>query len=162
MKLNKISLAIVVPVLLSLATFSVPGSAADDDPMLKAIKARQAIMVLRSWNAGPLFGMAKGDLEYNAELAAILANNLAAELNMDNGRMWPEGSDSEAYPDVSRSLPDIWTTYPAIAEAGTAYNDAVTALAGNAGNGLDALRSSIGDLGQSCKGCHDDFRAEKN
>ena len=59
--------------------------AGEDDPMLKAIKARQAIMVLRSWNAGPLFGMAKGKIEYDAERATTLANNLKAELAMDNG-----------------------------------------------------------------------------
>ena len=49
-------------------------------------------------------------------------------------------------------------TYPAIADAGKAYADAVNALAAEAGNGLDALRATIGDLGASCKGCHDDFR----
>jgi len=34
-------------------------------------------------------------------------------------------------------------------------------MAENAGNGLEALQSSIGDVGKSCKGCHDDYRAKK-
>ena len=134
---------------------------AGDDPLLKAIKARIGEMELRSFNAGPLFGMAKGDIEYDAEMAATLARNLLIMTTMDNGRMWPEGSDNEAWPDDSRALPEIWTTYPAIADRGKAYLDAVTALAEVAGNGLGELRSVIGDVGQSCKGCHDDFRSEK-
>ncbi len=133
-----------------------------NDPLLKAIKARHSEMVLRSFNAGPLFGMAKGDIEYDAELASTLANNLLIMTTVNNGRMWPEGSDNEAYPDDSRALPEIWTTYPAIADSGKAYVEAVTALAGVAGNGLGELRSVIGDVGQSCKGCHDDFRAEED
>jgi cytochrome c556 len=38
--------------------------------------------------------------------------------------------------------------------------DASAALASVAGEGLDALRSKIGDVGKSCKGCHDNFRAK--
>ena len=151
-------LLVIVPLFGLLAATVNVSSADDDDPMQKAIKARQAVMVVRAWNAGPLFGMAKGEIEYDAERAATLANNLKAELAMNNGSMWPEGSDSAEYPDDTRSLPEIWMTYPAIAEAGTAYKEAVNALAAEAGNGLDALRSTIGDLGASCKGCHDDFR----
>ncbi len=133
---------------------------AGKDPLLKAIKARNAEMTLRSFNAGPLFGMAKGDIEYDAELASALANNLLIMTTVNNGRMWPNGSDNEAYPDDTRALPEIWTTYPAIEDQGKAYLDAVAALAEVAGNGLGELRSVVGDVGQSCKGCHDDFRAE--
>ncbi len=59
-----------------------PGFAAKD-PNLKLIKARQGEMQLRSFNVGPLFGMAKGQMEYNAELAATLANNLKTQLELD-------------------------------------------------------------------------------
>jgi len=135
---------------------------AGNDPLLKATQARHAEMTLRSFNAGALFGMAKGDIEYDAELAATLANNLLIMTTVNNGRMWPEGSDNEAYPDDSRALPEIWTTYPAIADSEKVYVEAVTALAEVAGNGLGELRSVIGDVGQSCKGCHDDFRAEED
>ncbi len=135
---------------------------ADRDPLLKAVEARISEMELRSFNAGPLFAMAKGDIEYDAEMAATLARNLLIMTTVNNGRMWPAGSDNEAWPDDTRALPEIWTTWPAIADRGKAYVDAVTALDEAAGNGLGALRSVIGDVGQSCKGCHDDFRAEKH
>ena len=133
---------------------------ADDDPVLKAIKARQAGFQLYSFYAGHLFAMAKGEMEYDAELASTMAQNLNTVANLSNGAMWPQGSDNEAYAGKTRALPEIWTTYPAIGEKSQALKDATAAMVEVAGNGLDALRSKIGAVGQSCKGCHDDFRAE--
>jgi cytochrome c556 len=141
---------------LSLAS---PGFAAQD-PNEKAIKARQGEMQLRSFNAGPLFGMAKGDIEYDAELATTLAGNLKLMLDLDNGRAWPTGSDNGMY-DSTTALPKIWETFPEIGEYGKRYKTAVNELAAVAGDGVDALRSKVGALGKSCKGCHDEFR-EKN
>ena len=131
------------------------------DPNLNAIKARQGEMQLKSFNAGPLFGMAKGKIEYNAELASMLANNLLLQTKMDMGRAWPEGSDNMAYEGETDALPEIWSTYPEVAEKGKAYVKAVTELAAVAGNGVDALKSKIGALGDGCKGCHDDFREKQ-
>ncbi|MXZ80831.1 MAG: cytochrome c [Gammaproteobacteria bacterium] len=134
--------------------------AAEKDPVKKAIKARQAAMVLRSWYAGPLFGMAKGDIEYDSEWASALAGSLKAELAMTGRGMWPEESDYENYPDESRSLPELWLDPEGAQEAGMAYADAVNEMANAAGEGLGALRSAVGQLGQSCKGCHESYRAE--
>ncbi|MDC1286812.1 cytochrome c [Gammaproteobacteria bacterium] len=129
-----------------------------DDPLKKAIKARQGEMQLRSFNAGPLFGMAKGKIDYDAEMAKTLAGNLKLMLDLDNGRAWPKGSDNENYAGKTTALPNIWTTYPEISEYGKKYAMAVNELAAAAGNGRDALKSKIGALGKSCKGCHDEFR----
>ena len=60
----------------------------------------------------------------------------------------------------TRALPAIWSTYPAIADKGKAYKAAVIQLAETAGDGVDALKSSVSELGKSCKGCHDEFRAK--
>lgn len=133
---------------------------ADDDPIFDAIKARKSYMQVVKWNAGPLFGMAKGEIDYDAELAATLANNLLALSQLNNSTMWPDGSDNLSYEGKTRALPEIWSTYPQVAEANQAWADAVAALAPAAGEGLDALRDKIGAVGDGCKGCHDDFRAE--
>lgn len=119
-------------------------------------------MQIRSFSAGPLFGMAKGKIPYDAELASKLANNLKALLELDMGRAWAKGTDNKVYPGKTTALPKIWTTYPKISEKGKAYAKAVGELAAVAGNGLDALKGKIGALGKGCKGCHDDFREKKN
>lgn len=134
---------------------------AANDPNEKAIKARQGEMQLRSFNAGPLFGMAKGQIEYDAELASKLAGNLKLMLDLDNGRAWAAGSHNEAYPGKTTALPKVWDTYPEISEYGKNYAKAVSELAAVAGNGLDALKPAVGDLGKACKACHDDFREQQ-
>ena len=153
--ITKIGLAIIG------ISFLIPAFAAKD-PNLKLIKARQSVMQLRSFNAGPLFGMAKGKIDYDAEFASILANNLLLMTKMNNGRAWAKGTDNGAYKGKTAALPEIWTTYPKIGEKGKAYVKAVTELAAVAGNGVDALKSKVGALGKGCKGCHDDFREKRN
>lgn len=141
------------------ASLTAPGFA--KDPLKSAIKARQGEMQLRSFNAGPLFGMAKGEIDYDAELASKLAANLKLLLDLDTSRHWPKGSDIDNYMGDTTALPKIWTTYPEIANYGKKYAQAVNDLAAEAGNGRDALKSKVGALGKSCKGCHDEFREKQ-
>jgi len=131
------------------------------DPLKNAIKARQAEMQLRQFNLGPLFGMAKGKIDYDAEMANKLAGNLKLMLDLDNGRAWAQGSDNENYAGKTRALPNIWTTYPEIADYGKKFAMAVNEMAAVAGDGRDALKSKLGAVGKACKGCHDEFREEE-
>lgn len=117
---------------------------------------------LYSFSVGTLGAMAKGKMDYDAELAQELANNLNVAANLGQSAFWPPGSDnSNPENRENRALPKIWETYPAIDENSQALKDAAAVLAAEAGNGLDALKSSMGAVGKSCKGCHDDYRAEK-
>jgi cytochrome c556 len=65
------------------ATFGVAATlafAASDGPtpQQRAIEARQSKMTLYAFNLGLLGGMAKGDIEYDAQAAGLAAKNLAA------------------------------------------------------------------------------------
>ena len=138
---------------------AVPAAADDNDPNLGAIEARRALMKLYSWYAGPLFGMAKGNVEYNAEAASTSAKNLEMVINADAGTMWPKGSHKAAYPGKTRALEDAWTKYDA--KYSKAASEAAAAMASAAGNGLDALKANIGALGEACSGCHKAYRAQR-
>lgn len=138
-------------------TLAAPGFAAKD-PNLKLMKARQGEMQLRAYNVGPLFGMAKGKMKYDAALASKLAKNLKTQLSLDIGGAWKQGTDIESYPGKTTALAKIWTTYPEISNYGKKYATAVNELAAVAGNGLDALKPRISAVGKTCKGCHDEFR----
>ncbi len=148
---------------ISVALFATtPSLAKDDGPHDKAIKARQALMQLYSFNLGILGAMAKGEADYDAEAASAAADNLLAAVSMNQSAMWPPGSHNEDAANLeNRSLPKIWETYPEIAEKGKALGKAATDLQAVAGDGLDALKGGMGAAGKSCKGCHDDFRAKK-
>jgi len=152
--ITKICLAIIG------LSLMIPAFAAKD-PNLKLIAARKGDMQLRSFNAGPLFGMAKGKVQYDAELASMLANNLLMLTKMNNGRAWEKGTDVSAYPDDTTALAKIWEAGSGVGEKGKAFKKAVKELSMEAGNGLDALKPKVSALGKSCKGCHDDFRKKK-
>jgi len=134
---------------------------ADDDPNLLLIEARRGEMEVRALNVTPLFDMAKGKIPYDAEKAAKYAKNLMLLLALDMGEAWAANTGKDKYPNDSDALPEIWSTYPKVAEAGKKYAAAIEALAPEAGNGLEALQSKIGDVGDGCKGCHDDFREKE-
>lgn len=128
----------------------------------RQIKARQAVMQLYAFNLGILGAMAKGEADYNAEQASAAAANLESLVNQNNGAMWPQGSDAEANPGKTRAKIENWTSYPKAAEFGMALKEAAAKMSAEAGNGLGALRASIGPVGKSCGGCHEGFRVPKN
>ncbi len=152
--LSKLALLLVCAGLVSTAAL------AAKDPNIDAIKARQGEMQVRSLNAGPLFAMARGKIPYDAEMANMLAGNLKTLLSVNMGRAWPQGSDLDNYFGETAAKPEVWTTYPKIVDYGKDYAKAVNELAAVAGNGQDSLRSKVGALGKSCKGCHDEFQAD--
>ncbi len=134
---------------------------AEDGPHDNAIKARQAMYQLYRFNFGILGAMAKEKMPYDADIATEAANNLSAAANLGQSQFWPAGSDNATEGNArTRALPIIWESYPEIIEKADALTTAVAALVPVAGNGLDALQGVVGDVGDSCKGCHDDYRAE--
>lgn len=146
-----------------LATAALPVAAGADNhakALEKAIKARQGLFQVYAFNLGQLGAMAKGEAEYDAETAQNAADNLLAAVSMKNGLMWPEGSDNAGImKGKTRALPEIWTTYPKIAEKSNALKAAAIEMQAAAGS-LDGIKGAIGNVGGSCKGCHDDFRAK--
>jgi len=150
-----------LPIAAILVALSFP-ALSEDGPYDKAIKARQSMYQLYSFSIGILSGMAKGDIEYDADIAREAAENLSAAVSLGQSQFWPQGSDNQTEGNArTRALPEIWTTYPAIQEKAEDLNAAVAVLTPVAGNGLDALKGALGDVGAACKGCHDDYRAER-
>ena len=130
----------------------------------REIKARQSVMQLYAYNLGGLGAMAKGQKDYDAGLAQALADNLLTLATMNNGSMWPQGSDMDSAGNegLTKAKADNWTNYP---EASGKHKDlvaAATQMAAEAGNGLDAIRANIGAVGKSCGSCHEGFRAPKD
>lgn len=152
------SKAVVAAALGFVVVAGLPAVADNKDPNERAIEARRALMKLHSWYAGPLFGMAKGNVAYDAEAAKIAAENLKMVLNADTSAMWPKGSHKAAYPGKTRAIEKAWTQYDP--KHRKAAEKAADDMAVAAGNGLDALRANIGALGNSCSGCHEATRAK--
>jgi len=69
-----------------------------------AIKARQSYYQLVKHNAGVLFGMAKGKIEYDADKASVHAANLDALAKMSVSSLWPAGSGRPFQPSQKKPM----------------------------------------------------------
>lgn len=141
------------------ALCSIPGSPAlaETDP---AVEARQSQFKLYAHNLAVLGPMVQGRIDYDADAAQTAADNLFHLTRHDQGRMWPEGSDTGSRDDT-RALPAIWEDLDDFAARFGALQAAAENLQGVAGDGLDALRPAVGQLGGACAACHDDYRADQ-
>jgi cytochrome c556 len=71
--------------------------------------------------------------------------------------VFPEGSDTEK----SKALPAVWENPEAFSKALGRLNDAAEGMATAAATeDMSEIGPAIQALGGSCKGCHDDFKAE--
>lgn len=112
---------------------------------------RQSYFALIGANAGPLFGMAQGKIDYDAAQASTHINNLKALSNIDVTTAFPAGSDKG----TTRAKPEIWSNKDDFKNKFAAMQDAVNALSAG-----DKSIQNLGGLGQSCKACHDDYKAK--
>jgi cytochrome c556 len=124
----------------------------------KAIATRQGYMKLVVWEAGPLFGMAKGEVAYDADAAAAHAANLKVLTGYPVTGLFVDGTSKADRPGKTRAKADIWQDRAKFETAFEDWQAAVAALAEVAGDGQPALAAAVGDLGKACGGCHKPFR----
>lgn len=144
---------------LSAAAIACAGAvlAQDAPPFAMEIEARQGIMAYRALQLGVLGGMAKGEVEYNAEAAQKAADNLAAVGALDASMLWPQGSDSDANPETE-TLAAMWAADSDVGTKAQAMGEATTAMQAAAGKDLDSLKAAMGPMGEACTACHKSFR----
>lgn len=139
------------------ATLPLGAMAEDDSPEVTAMKARQGYFKLLGANMEVLAGMAKGEIPYDEERAAMHASNIETLSQYNLGFHFPEGTSSDDL-EGSGALPKIWTELDGVvakhadlAKAATGAGDAVRGGEGNVGPVVQAL-------GGTCKACHDNYR----
>ena len=129
---------------------------ADTNP---AVDARQSQFKLFAHNLAVVGSMAQGRMDYDAGAAQTAADNLFHVSRHDQGRMWPEGTDNGSI-DGTRALPAIWEDLDDFAVKFAGLQTAAENLQSVAGDGMDALRPAVGQLGGACAACHDSYRAD--
>ena len=120
------------------------------------VKQRQAAMTLQGKYFGPLGGMLKGSVPYNADVVARNAGYLDALSRMP----W-DGFAESTKGEKSAALPAVFTDGAKFKQAQDQFQTAVTALVAASKSGNEgAVKSAIGDVGKACGGCHDDVRSK--
>ena len=144
----------LIAALVGLAT-ALPAAAQFQKPE-DAIKYRQSAMAIQGTHLGRVFAMANGRVPFDAKVAAEQIE-IVAMINKLQFAAFVEGSDKGN----TKSKPEIWTDKDKFAAAVSKSQDDVLKLAaaGKSGN-LDQIKTAVGAVGQSCKGCHDAYRKD--
>lgn len=137
------------------------GGAALAQDYKNQLKARQGLYWTLAVNIGILGSMAKGEMEYDAEAAQAAAESMHGVSMVHIGTLFPEGSDNMSI-DGTRAQPSIWENNEDFLAKWNDLGAATENAVANVGNGKDALGPVLGQLGGSCKACHENHRAPKS
>lgn len=137
--------------------------AADTEKNDKAIDYRQNALSVMAWQMGPLGAMAKGDIDYDAEEFELRANNLAAVAGLPwegfvegsfRGGDYSDDIKTDALAKISDNMDDFHSRAEDLVTQTTTLAELST------GDDFGAMRKQLGKVGQTCKGCHDNYRAQ--
>lgn len=130
------------------------------NPLEDTIKARQGYYKLLGANMGVFAAMAKGEADYNAEAAQTAADNIATMTGYNMAHLYAAGTSNADFGDQTRALPKIWEDFAGVAAKGDDFKKAAMNMQGEAGKGKAEMAAALGQLGGTCKGCHDSYRAK--
>ena len=123
-----------------------------------AVDTRQGLQKVMGFEfVGPLGGMLKGKVPYDAAVVAKNAANVAALASMQPDIF---SFDTRKFNLKTKAREGIWTNK---ADFDARSNDMVKAaneavMVAKSGGDKDALKKAIMGMGKGCAGCHDNFR----
>lgn len=146
----------------SLAVLAVCGAAAFAIPAiaqnLDAIKARQDLMEENGKATKAGAQILKGQAEFSADKATEIFTKMH-EVAMKFGDYFPEDSKTGG---KTEAAPAIWEKPDEFKAALVKYQEDTQAALDAAPQDVDAFKQQFGKVTQNCKGCHEDFRLDKN
>lgn len=152
--LNRVAFAVLA--------VSLAGAASAQVKPEDQIKFRKAGYSFMSWNMGKIKAqVVDGTVPYNAEQVAAAAGAIAAIANSGMGQLYGPGTDRNVGDQKTRVKPELFQNMPEVGRLATSFNSAANELAKVAADGDQAtIKAAFGKLGESCKACHDKFRAD--
>jgi cytochrome c556 len=120
------------------------------------VRQRQSAMVLVGKYWGPISGMPSGKAPYNAE--TVIRN--AAYLEVLSRMPW-DGFTDATKEEKSRALPSVFSEQAKFKEGADAMQKSIAGLVKISKGGDEAaVKSAIAEVGKTCGGCHENFRAK--
>jgi adenylosuccinate lyase len=118
------------------------------------VKQRQAAMTLQGKYLGPIGGMLKGNIPYNAD---IVARNATFLENL--ARMPWDGFDASTRGEKSRTKPEAFTDAAKFKAAADLLEETSSKLGEAARAKNEAgVRAAFGPVAKACGSCHDSYR----
>lgn len=123
-----------------------------------AIKYRQSAFTLMGTHFGRAAGMAQGKIPFDAKVAAENIATAASVSKLPYAAFGP-GTDKGD----TKAKAEIWTERAKFDEGAQKMQTEMAKLVDATKGGdftLDQLKAALGPVGQSCKGCHDNYKAK--
>ena len=126
------------------------------------VETRQAGYQFMSWNMGKIKAqVVDGKEPYDQAKVAAAANAIAAIANSGMGSLYSPDTTTEQLGKATRLKPEFFQNLDEAGQIGRKFTAAANQLAKVAAEGEQAAtKKAFGDVGGSCKSCHDKFRAD--
>lgn len=121
------------------------------------IKERQQLMKDNGEAAKLLTAMLKGEKPYNANEAETSIKSINTSI-AKFVTLFPKGTETGG---DTAAKPEIWANKAEFESVAKQLDAATAKAAAAAPGGLDAFKTSMGEVGKACKSCHEKFRFEK-
>lgn len=126
------------------------------------IEIRQAGFTYMAWNLGKIKAQViDGSVEYNQQQVSAAANAIDAIANSGMGALFGPGTEKDIGDLHTRADPALFENMQDMAELAGNLGTAASNLAAKAETGdQDEIRVAFGEVGKSCKSCHEKYRME--
>ena len=119
------------------------------------VEYRENLMKVIGGHMGSIVAIVKGEVPHGGDLAYHAAGLAAAA-----PKALP-AFEQEAMTDDSHALAKIWSDWATFEKASRQLEStSADLLAAVEGGNQAAIGAALGEVGKSCKGCHDDFTRE--
>jgi cytochrome c556 len=126
-------------------------------PLDDAIKARQACMKANGASMATFVPVLKGEKAFDAAANKVATDAVDAACGGWAGWWAPETAKGETLQTWAK--PEVWSDAAGFEAAGKAYYTALTAIKASTDDAT--FKAAFPAFGDSCKGCHEKFRAPK-
>ncbi|MDD3518832.1 MAG: cytochrome c [Chromatiales bacterium] len=122
-----------------------------------AIEYRQSVFQTVKWNMGPMTAMAKGEKPFDKDAFLKHATRVEQLSHMPLEGFTPDSDLGE-----TDAKPEVWSKRAEFEKRMKNWQEQAAKLAQVAKAGDErAIKAQFGELGKSCKACHDDFRVKR-
>ncbi|MGF1642343.1 MAG: c-type cytochrome [Thiotrichales bacterium] len=125
-----------------------------------AIKWRQSGYTFMAWNMARIKANVEGT--YNKDEVIKAANAIQAVANSGMGALYLPGTEKGKGWKDTRVKPELFTDKEGVGKVATNFVQQANEMAKVAAAGdAEASKAQFGELGKSCKGCHDEYRVDE-
>ena len=150
--MSKTIVALMTALVMTLSTAAIA-----DERAQAAAETRQGLLKVVVSYFGPIVAMAREQIPYDGELVKTNAEKISTLLPMIEDVFRANTSEFDL---DTEALDNIWETPDDFNAKAQAAAEKASALAAAAAEGQGAAMQAFGQLGASCKACHDNYRQQ--